>query len=70
MVQEVTAKMKNKITNELAIAVLQKKVERLEKTLEEFMNNWGPDVQKRRDERDAKWDEMIRVLTVQNRKSK
>jgi hypothetical protein len=70
MVQEVTAKMKNKITNELAIAVLQKKVERLEKTLEKFMNNWGPDVQKRRDERDAKWDEMIRVLTVQNRKSK
>ena len=67
---EVTTKMKNKISNELAIAVLQKKVERLEKTLEEFMNNWGPDVQKRRDERDAKWDEMIRVLTVQNRKSK
>ena len=46
--------MKNKISNELAIAVLQKKVERLEKTLEEFMKKWGPDVQKKRDERDAR----------------
>ena len=36
--------MKNKISNELAIAVLQKKVERLEKKFEEFMEQWGPDV--------------------------
>ena len=61
--------MKNKISNELAIAVLQKKVERLEKTLEEFMKKWGPDVQKKRDERDARWDEMIRVLQIQESKS-
>ena len=60
--------MKNKISNELAIAVLEKKVENLEKTITEFMDNWGPDVQKKRDERDRRWDEMVRVLTVQERK--
>ena len=59
-----------KISNELAIAVLEKKVEKLEKTIKEFMKNWGPDVQKKRDERDNRWDEMVRVLTVQERKSK
>ena len=50
---------------------LSNKVIKLEKKIkifEEFMNNWGPDVQKKRDERDARWDEMIRVLTVQERK--
>jgi|TARA_B100000035_G_scaffold313794_1_gene328341 hypothetical protein len=60
--------MKNKISNELAIAVLQKKVERLEKKFEEFMEQWGPDVQKRRDERDRRWDEMVRVLQIQGSK--
>ena len=54
--------MKKKISNELAIAVLEKKVERLEKTIREFMENWGPDVQKKRDERDQVWDEMVRVV--------
>ena len=34
------------------------------------MDNWGPEVQRRRDERDHKWDEMIRVLTVQSRNKK
>ena len=62
--------MKNKISNELAIAVLEKKVENLEKTIKEFMDNWGPDVQKKRDERDRRWDEMVRVLTVQERKKR
>ena len=46
---------------------LDKRIERLEKTLKEFMDNWGPEVQKRRDERDAKWDEMVSVLPIQNR---
>jgi hypothetical protein len=32
------------------------------------MNNWGPDVQRKRDERDARWDEMIRVLQIQESK--
>ena len=47
---------------------MEKRIEHLEKTLKDFMDNWGPDVQKRRDERDARWDEMIRVLTVQKRR--
>ena len=49
---------------------LTKRVEELEKILKEFMENWGPEVQRRRDERDHKWDEMIRVLTVQSRNKK
>ena len=52
------------------IEQLRKRVEELENTLKKFLDNWWPDVQKRRDERDAKWDEMVRVLTVQQRKSK
>lgn len=56
-----------KISNELAIAVLEKKVERLEKTIKDFMDKWGPDVQKRRDERDERWDEMVRVLSIQKK---
>tara|TARA_Y100000592_G_C5459784_1_gene313346 strand:- start:1165 stop:1356 length:192 start_codon:yes stop_codon:yes gene_type:complete len=59
--------MKKKISNELAIAVLEKKVERLEQTIREFMENWGPDVQKKRDERDQVWDEMVRVVSIQNK---
>ena len=47
-----------------------RKLEKKVKAFEDFMNNWGPDVQKKRDERDARWDEMIRVLTVQERRSK
>ena len=86
--------MSKNVSNELKIAVLEKKVstlektshepqdyrekceemekriEHLEKTLNDFMSNWGPDVQKRRDERDAKWDEMVSVLTIQNRDKK
>ena len=47
-----------------------RKLEKKVKAFEDFMNNWGPEVQKKRDERDARWDEMIRVLTVQERRSK
>ena len=46
---------------------LEKSVKKLEKTIEEFMNNWGPETQKRRDERDAVWDEMVRVVSIQKR---
>ena len=45
-----------------------RKLEKKVKAFEEFMKKWGPDVQKKRDERDERWDEMIRVLTVQERK--
>ena len=46
---------------------LEERIAKLEKTLNDFMDNWGPEVQNRRDERDAKWDEMVSVLTIQKR---
>ena len=46
---------------------LEERIAKLEETLNNFMDNWGPEVQKRRDERDAKWDEMVSVLTIQKR---
>ncbi len=49
---------------------LSNKVRKLEKKIkafEEFMKKWGPDVQKRRDERDKVWDEMVRVVSIQNK---
>jgi|TARA_R100000005_G_scaffold96427_1_gene83226 hypothetical protein len=59
--------MKNEISNELKIAVLEKKIERLEKTIKDFMDKWGPDVQERRAKRDEVWDEMVRVISIQNK---
>ena len=59
--------MSNTVSNELKIAVLEKKVADLQKQLNEFMSKWGPEVQEKRDERDKRWDEMVRVLTVQKR---
>jgi|TARA_B100000073_G_scaffold87495_1_gene68222 hypothetical protein len=59
--------MKNEISNELKIAVLEKKMERLEKTIKDFMDKWGPDVQERRAKRDEVWDEMVRVISIQNK---
>tara|TARA_R100001463_G_scaffold132048_1_gene192433 strand:+ start:255 stop:452 length:198 start_codon:yes stop_codon:yes gene_type:complete len=52
------------------IEQLEKRVKKLEETIEYFMEQWGPDIQRRRDERDRKWDEMVRVLTVQERNKK
>ena len=49
------------------ITELSERVDKLEKILKEFMDKWGPDVQRKRDERDERWDEMIRVLTIQER---
>ena len=46
---------------------LEQRIESLENVLTDFMQQYGPDVQKRRSERDAVWDEMIRVLTIQKR---
>ena len=31
------------------------------------MERWGPDVQKKRAERDEVWDEMVRVVSIQKR---
>ena len=50
------------------IKQLERRVEKLEKILEEFMEQWGPEVQKKRAERDARWDEMVRVLQIQESK--
>ena len=50
-----------------AIHQLEERIEKLENTIKEFMKNWGPDVQKRRDERDEVWDEMVRVVSIQNK---
>ena len=49
------------------ITELSERVDKLEKILKEFMDKWGPDVQRKRDEREERWDEMIRVLRIQER---
>ncbi|MAJ03124.1 MAG: hypothetical protein CMP37_04385 [Rickettsiales bacterium] len=46
---------------------LEQRIEKLENTIKEFMESWGPDVQKRRDERDEVWDEMVRVVSIQRK---
>ncbi len=46
---------------------LDKRIESLENILKDFMEKYGPDVQKKRAERDERWDEMIKVLTIQER---
>ena len=60
-------KMSNKKGTYYEIDQLTKRVEELEKTIREFMENWGPVVQRRRDERDEVWDEMVRVVSIQKR---
>ena len=60
-------KMSNKKGTYYEIEQLSKRVEQLEKTIRDFMNSWGPEVQQRRAERDEKWDEMVRVLSIQKR---
>ena len=49
---------------------LEERIGKLERTLKEFMENWGPEVQRKRDQRDEKWDEMIKVLQIQSRNAK
>ena len=46
---------------------LEKRIDRIEKKVKDFMDNWGPDVQRKRAERDERWDEIVRVLTIQER---
>ena len=46
--------MSKNVSNELKIAVLEKKVADLQKQLNEFMSKWGPEVQEKRDERDKR----------------
>ena len=53
--------------NDEYVGSLEQRIKGLENMLTDFMQQYGPDVQKRRAERDAVWDEMIRVLTIQKR---
>ena len=62
--------MKDRKGTYYEIDELSKRIDKLEKTIEEFMSNWGPEIQRKRDERDRRWDEMVRVLTVQERRKK
>ena len=62
--------MSNRKGTYFEIDELKKRVEELENKLDIFMKKWGPDVQEKRDKRDKVWDEMIRVLTVQERNNK
>jgi len=57
--------MKDKHVTKLEKRV--KKLEKFAKDVTKYMNTWGPDVQKRRDERDAVWDEMVRVVSIQRK---
>ena len=59
--------MSNKKGTYYEIDQLAKRVEALEKTILDFMSKWGPETQKRRDERDEVWDEMVRVVSIQNK---
>ena len=49
------------------IEQLDKRIFKLEKVLEDFMSKWGPDVQEARSKRDEVWDEMVRVVSIQNK---
>ena len=46
---------------------LEKRIISLEGTVNSFMEKYGPDVQNKRAERDAVWDEMVRVVSIQNK---
>ena len=46
---------------------IEKRVEKLENLVNNFMKKWGPDIQKKRDERDQIWDEMVRVIRIQDK---
>ena len=46
---------------------LEQRIVDLENTIKEFMSKWGPEVQERRDKRDEVWDEMVRVVSIQNK---
>ena len=49
------------------ISKLEDSINELSAIITNFMGNWGPEVQQRRAERDEKWDEMVRVLSIQKR---
>ena len=42
-------------------------INKLEAIITNFMNNWGPEIQEARSRRDEVWDEMVRVVSIQNK---
>ena len=46
---------------------MEERIDRLEAVIDNFMNNWGPEVQEARSRRDEVWDEMVRVVSIQNK---
>ena len=46
---------------------MEERIDRLEAVIDNFMNNWGPEVQEARSRRDAVWDEMVRVVSIQKK---
>ena len=59
----------NNEINTKEIEELKKRIAKLEEVVEDFMGKWGPGVQEKRKRRDEVWDEMVRVLTVQNKRN-
>ena len=46
---------------------MEERINKLEAVIDNFMNNWGPEVQEARSKRDEVWDEMVRVVSIQNK---
>ena len=46
---------------------MEKRIDKLEHVLENFMKKYGPEVQEQRAKRDQVWDEMVRVVSIQNK---
>ena len=55
------------VSDKQRIMELEERLDRLESIINDFMKHWGPDVQKRRAKRDEVWDEMVRVVSIQNK---
>ena len=47
---------------------MEKRIDKLEHVLETFMKKYGPEVQEQRAKRDEVWDEMVRVVSIQNKR--
>tara|TARA_A100001391_G_scaffold199999_1_gene183874 strand:+ start:1871 stop:2047 length:177 start_codon:yes stop_codon:yes gene_type:complete len=52
---------------ETEIKELKERIHKLEKVIENFMKLYGPEVQEKRRQRDEVWDEMVRVVSIQNK---
>ena len=46
---------------------MEERIDKLEAVIDNFMNNWGPEVQEARSKRDEVWDEMVRVVSIQKK---